>query len=83
MEKYHTDSWGAYSKYIPAERHKVGKDNTWKTERKNLNFRIHLKRLNRKTVCFSKNETVHGNVIEMYIETFYYKTGTYANNFIN
>jgi IS1 family transposase len=26
-------------------------------ERKNLNFRTHLKRLNRKTICFSKNKT--------------------------
>ncbi|MDR2512181.1 MAG: IS1 family transposase, partial [Bacteroidales bacterium] len=48
----------------------------------NLNFRTHLKRLNRKTICFSKNETVHDNVIGMYIENFYYKTGTYRNNFI-
>ncbi|MDR1582354.1 MAG: IS1 family transposase, partial [Prevotellaceae bacterium] len=39
---------------------------TWKIERKNLNFRTHLKRLNRKTVCFSKNEQIHDNVIGMY-----------------
>ena len=82
IDKYYTDDWGAYSKYIPPERHRVGKDNTWKIERKNLNFRTHLKRLNRKTICFSKNETVHDNVIGMYIETYYYKTGTYSNNFI-
>ncbi|MDR2510974.1 MAG: IS1 family transposase, partial [Bacteroidales bacterium] len=48
----------------------------------NLNFRTHLKRLNRKTICFSKNETVHDNVIGMYIENFYFRTGTYGNNFI-
>jgi IS1 family transposase/transposase-like protein len=83
IDKYYTDDWGAYSKYIPPDRHKVGKDNTWKIERKNLNFRTHLKRLNRKTICFSKNETVHDNVIGMYMEAFYYKTGTYGNNFIN
>jgi insertion element IS1 protein InsB len=83
IDKYYTDDWGAYSKYIPPERHRVGKDNTWKIERKNLNFRTHLKRLNRKTICFSKNETVHDNVIGMYIETFYYRTGTYGNNSFN
>ena len=70
------NSSGSYSKYIPPEKHKTGKDNTWKIERKNLNFRTHLKRLGRKTVCFSKNETVHDNVIGMYIERYYYKTGT-------
>ena len=78
--RYHTDDWGAYSKYIPAEIHRIGKDRTWKIERKNLNFRTHLKRLNRKTICFSKNEQIHDNVIGMYIEEFYYKTGTYGNN---
>ncbi|MGR0482842.1 MAG: IS1 family transposase [Candidatus Electronema sp. V4] len=36
------------------QKNAAGKANTWKTERGNLNFRIHLKHLNRKTVCFSK-----------------------------
>jgi len=77
---YHTDNWGSYSRYIPASMHRIGKDNTWKIERKNLNFRTHIKRLSRKTICFSKNEQIHDNVIGMYIENFYYKTGTYGNN---
>jgi insertion element IS1 protein InsB len=80
IRKYHTDAWESYSKYIPANRHRIGKDRTWKIERKNLNFRTHLKRLNRKTICFSKNEQIHDNVIGMYIEKYYYKTGTYGNN---
>ena len=78
---YHTGDWGSYTKYIPPEMHRTDRDKTWKIERKNLNFRTHLKRLNRKTICFSKNEQIHDNVIEMYIQTFYYKTGTYENNF--
>jgi insertion element IS1 protein InsB len=83
IDQYHTDNWGSYSKYIPSAKHKVGKKNTWKIERKNLNFRTHLKRLTRKTICFSKNEQIHDNVIGMYIEKYYYKTGTYGNNFIS
>ncbi|MGR0481310.1 MAG: IS1 family transposase [Candidatus Electronema sp. V4] len=39
---------------MPSEKYAAGKANTWKAERRNLNFRTHLKRLNRKTVCFSK-----------------------------
>jgi insertion element IS1 protein InsB len=74
------DDWGSYSKYIPPDKHRIGKGRTWKIERKNLNFRTHLKRLNRKTVCFSKNEQIHDNVIDMYIEKYYYKTGTFGNN---
>ncbi|KAA6332953.1 hypothetical protein EZS27_018594 [termite gut metagenome] len=79
MAQYHTDDWGAHSKYIPPDKLRVGKDKTWKIERKNLNFRTHLKRLNRKTICFSKNETVHDNVTGVYIERYYYKNGTYGN----
>ncbi|WP_124331395.1 IS1 family transposase [Desulfonema ishimotonii] len=44
----------------------IGKADTWKTERKNLNFRTHIKRLHRKTICFSKNEDIYDNVIGMY-----------------
>jgi insertion element IS1 protein InsB len=69
---YHTDDWGSYSKYIPPNKYQIEKDKTWKIERRNLNFRTHIKRLNRKTICFSKNEQIHDNVIGMYIERFYY-----------
>jgi len=83
INKYYTDDWGAYSRLLSIEKHIIGKDETWKIERKNLNFRTHLKRLNRKTICYSKNETIHDNVIGMYIERFYYKTGKYGNNKFN
>ncbi len=75
----HTDDWGAYKRLFPEEYlHFIGKDNTWKIERKNLNFRTHIKRLNRKTICFSKNEKIHDNVIGMYIEKYYYKVGRFS-----
>lgn len=75
----HTDDWGAYTQLFPPEYlHCIGKDNTWKIERKNLNFRTHIKRLNRKTICFSKNEKIHDNVIGMYIEKYYYKHGLFS-----
>lgn len=78
----HTDDWGAYSRLFPSEYiHRIGKDNTWKIERKNLNFRTHLKRLSRRTICFSKNETIHDNVIGMYIEKYYFKHGQFADAF--
>jgi insertion element IS1 protein InsB len=76
---YFTDDWGAYKRYLPSDRHSIGKDMTWKIERKNLNFRTHIKRLNRKTVCYSKNELIHDNVIEMYIERYYFKSGKFMS----
>lgn len=74
-----TDEWAAYGRHFPLQyRHIVGKDSTWKIERKNLNFRAHLKRLSRRTICFSKNERIHGNVIGMYINRHYFKHGKFA-----
>ena len=58
VKHFYTDDWSSYSKYIPPEKHQIGKKNTWKIERKNLNFRTHLKRLARRTICFSKSEIV-------------------------
>ena len=80
INKFYTDDWGAYSRLLPKDKHVIGKDETWKIERKNLNFRIHIKRLSRKTICYSKSEIIHDNVIGTYIERFYYKTGLYGNN---
>lgn len=78
IKYYYTDNWRSYSKYIPSDRHLIGKDNTWKIERKNLNFRTHIKRLNRKTICFSKNKEIHDNVIGMYINRYYFERGNYS-----
>ena len=74
-----TDGLEAYQRQFPEEYlHLVGKRDTWRIERKNLNFRTHIKRLNRKTICFSKDETIHDNVIGMYIEKHYYRYGKYS-----
>ncbi len=48
---------------LEIDQHQVGKRNTQKIERKNLNFRTGIKRLTRKTICFSKSETLHDTVI--------------------
>ena len=68
IEKFASDDWQAYQKFVPAERHYIGKDKTQRIERKNLNFRIHLKRLGRKTIAFSKNEQMHDAVLNLYIQ---------------
>ena len=75
---HYTDNQSGYSKYVPSHKHIIGKDNTWKIERKNLDFRTHIKRLNRKTVCFSKNEKIHDNVIGLYICRYYFQAGRYS-----
>ena len=64
---YCTDDWGAYERHLDADKHEIGKRNTQKIERKNLNLRTWMKRLARKTLCFSKSELMHDIVIELLI----------------
>jgi insertion element IS1 protein InsB len=73
VARYYTDEWNSYSKYIPFSKHVIGKADTWRVERRNLNFRTHIKRRSRRTICFSKNEKIHDNVIGMYINRYYFE----------
>lgn len=65
--RYCTDEWESYEKLLPEERHWVGKGATQGIERQNLNFRTHLKRYQRKTICFSKTDEMHDAVTKLYI----------------
>jgi len=67
IKRYYTDHWGAYDRRLPTDQHEVGKKNTQKIERKNLNLRTWIKRLTRKTLCFSKSESMHDTVIGLLI----------------
>ncbi|WP_152558629.1 IS1 family transposase [Endozoicomonas numazuensis] len=48
---------------IDQEKHTVDKRNTQKIECTNLNLRTYIKRLTRKTICFSKLEKMHNIVM--------------------
>jgi insertion element IS1 protein InsB len=67
ISRYYTDDWGAYERHLDAAKHEVGKRNTQKIERKNLNLRTWIKRLARKTICFSKLNIMHDTVIGLLI----------------
>lgn len=67
ITRYYTDEWGAYTRHLDADQHEVGKRNTQKIERKNLNFRTWIKRFTRKTICFSKQELMHDTAIGLLI----------------
>ena len=67
IDCYCTDAWKSYQNHIPPDKHYIGKDRTWKIERKNLNFRTHIKRLTRETICFSKKDDMHYGIIKTYI----------------
>ena len=65
--KYYTDNWGAYSKNLNESQHEIGKKHTQTIERKNLTLRTRVKRLTRKTICFSKSIKMHDIVIGLLI----------------
>jgi insertion element IS1 protein InsB len=64
---FYTDSWGSYERCIDPENHIVGKRNTQIIERKNLTLRTRIKRLCRKTICYSKSIAMHDIVISLVI----------------
>jgi insertion element IS1 protein InsB len=67
---FYTDAWGAYSRNLPAANHVASKSNTQRIERKNLTLRTRVKRLARRTICFSKSEIMHDIVIGLFINFF-------------
>lgn len=70
IKKFFTDDWGAYERHLPSGQHSVGKNNTQKIERKHLTLRTRIKRLARKTICFSKSHQMHAIVIGLFINRY-------------
>ncbi len=63
ITRFYTDGWGAYRRHIDPAQHTVGKQHTQKIERKHTTLRARIKRLVRKTICFSKSIQMHDLVI--------------------
>lgn len=70
IRRYCPDGWGVYERYLPEEMHEVGKRKTQLLERKHLRLRTRIKRLARKTICFSKSELMHALVIGLFINRY-------------
>jgi insertion element IS1 protein InsB len=70
IKTFYTDDWASYSKYIPQDKHVIGKQNTQKIENRNLFLRTRIKRLARKTICFSKSEILHDGVIGRFLNRY-------------
>ena len=80
IKRFYTDDWGAYDRNIDKSKHEVGKRNTQKIERKNLNFRTWIKQLTRKTICFSKREKMHDIVIGLLINKLVFGVDIHAKS---
>jgi insertion element IS1 protein InsB len=68
----YTDDNFAYSSRISTDHLVVSKKNTQQIERNHLTLRTRIKRLCRKTICFSKNKDIHKAVIGTFINTFFF-----------
>ena len=64
---YYTDKAGVYQRHLLPEQHTVGKLSMQKIERKHLTVRTRLKRLARKTLCFSRWRIMHDLLIGFYM----------------
>lgn len=70
---YMTDAWPVYQTLLDSTSHVVSKKYTQRIERHNLNLRTHIKRLARKTICFSKSEEMHDKLIGWYLTIHHYQ----------
>ena len=67
LTHYYTDKAGVYRRHLPPEQHTVEKLSMQKIERKHLTLRTRLKRLARKTLCFSRSCLMHDLRIGLYM----------------
>ena len=70
ITRFFTDAWGGYERILDPEIHVIGKQNTQKIERKHLTLRTRIKRLARKTICFSKSILMHDIVVGLFINRY-------------
>ena len=70
ITRYYTDYWGAYERHLAPGEHCPGKRNTQQIERKHLTLRTRIKRLARKTICFSKSIQMQDIVIGLFVNRY-------------
>jgi insertion element IS1 protein InsB len=70
ITRYYTDGWGTYERHVDAERHTVGKEHMQRIESKHITWRTRIKRLVRRTICFSKTERMHDLVIGRFVNRY-------------
>ena len=70
ITRYYTDHWGTYTRHLAAEAHNPGKRNTQQIERKHLTLRTRIKRLVRKTICFSRSIEMHDIVMGLFVNRY-------------
>lgn len=65
-----SDERGSYTREVTKDKHLTGKIFTQRIERNSLTLRTRIKRLARKTICFSRSIELHEKVIGAFIEKY-------------
>ena len=70
IRRFYTDGWGTYMRHLDPAKHTVGKQHMQAIESKHINLRTRIKRLVRRTLCFSKTEWMHDLVIGLFVNRY-------------
>ena len=70
ITKFYTDNLKTYERNLTKDERIVSKYKMQKIERKHLTLRTRIKRLQRKTICFSKLVQMHDLIIGLYINKY-------------
>lgn len=65
-KKIYTDKWRGYKSLISKNIHSTFNRGTNHIERHNLTLRTHLKRLTKRSICFSKNTAILSAILRIY-----------------
>ncbi len=72
VSKWITDAWWAYFDCLDQSLRIESKALLQSLERKHLTLRTRIKRLARKTICFSKSVVIHDTIIGLFINQFFF-----------
>jgi insertion element IS1 protein InsB len=70
LRRLSPDGWGASGRHLDGEKPQGGQEPTQKMERKPSNWRTRIKRLMRRTICFSQTTARHDLVIGLFINRY-------------
>lgn len=72
VSRWITDAWWAYFDCLDQTTRLACKALLQSLERKHLTLRTRIKRLARRTICFSKSIEVHDTIIGLFINEFFF-----------
>jgi insertion element IS1 protein InsB len=70
LTRFEPDHWGVYTRHLEPDVHRPGKRHRQKIERTPLPLRTRIKRVVRKTICFSKSAQMHDLVLGLLVNLY-------------